>query len=365
MEIAWFVMGAAILGLAVAVVLLTLRKPAPDRTADLLQEQLLALRRSAEEQNARIAEQMAVLGRSVPESLQQTTQQLAQSLQTVTGSMNDRLDNVAKVVQQVSGNLGDLNASQKRIFDVGQSIQDLQNLLNAPKYRGEFGETLLEEIIRNAFGADQYEFQYAFKEGQKADVVLKIGGSILPIDAKFPMEDFQRMIAAGDAAEQKRLRTALVRNLQKKVDDIAAKYIRTDEGTFDFAFMYIPAENVYYELIVRQEPGEQGTPLAVHARGRKVVPVSPNTFLAYLHVVLHGLAGLKLQEETREIQASLLNLARLLDRFREDYSKGTKHLNDARKNFDDADKVLSRFEEKLDQVKKIAPTDPSKPLPAS
>jgi DNA recombination protein RmuC len=364
MEIALITMGITLLGLASVVLLLLNRKAATDPSVQMLQDQLLALRKNAEDQSARLLEQVSQLGRSVPETLQKTTLDLSNSLQAAQGSMNQRLENVARVVQQVSGNLGDLNASQKRIFDVGQSIADLQNLLNAPKFRGEFGETLLEEIIRNAFAAHQYQFQHPFRDGQRVDAVLRIGDHLLPIDAKFPMEDFQRMTAAQEPSEQKRLRTALVRNLQKKVDEIAEKYIRTDESTFDFAFMYIPAENVYYELIVRQEPGEQGTPLAAHARSRNVVPVSPNTFLAYLHVVLHGLAGLKLQEETREIQSSLLTLAKLLERLREEFGKGAKHLNDARKNFEDADKMLSRLEDKLDQAKKLSPGDARPNLPS-
>lgn len=353
------VMGIALLGLAVAVIVLLNRRSPTDPTLPLLQQQLSELRSNSETQTARLSEQVAQLSRTVPESLQQTTQHLTTTLQSAQGNMNERLENVARVVQQVSGNLGDLNASQKRIFDVGQSISDLQNLLNAPKFRGEFGENLLEEVIRNYFSADQFAFQHPFKGGQKVDAVLKIGGSLLPIDAKFPMEDFQRMTQAQDPVEQRRQRTALIKNLQKKVDDIADKYIRPDEGTFDFAFMYIPAENVYYELIVRQDPGEEGTPLAAHARQKKVVPISPNTFLAYLHVVLHGLEGLKLQDRTHEILSSLQVLARTLDRFRDDYSKGVKHLADARKNFEDADKTLAKFDDKLDQLTQTSVEDGS------
>jgi DNA recombination protein RmuC len=358
METTLILMGIAILVMSGVLIYLLTRKNNPDPSLQLMQTQLSEMRQNSEAQAARMAEQIAQVTRIVPESLQQTTQHLADTLQNAQGTMSQRLEKVADVVRQVSTNLGALDASQKRIFDVGQSIASLQNLLNAPKYRGEFGETLLEEVIRNYFTSEQYSFQHVFRNGQKVDAILRIGDYILPIDAKFPMEDFQRMIVAQDPAEQKRQRNTLVKNLQKKVDDIADKYILPGEGTFDFAFMYIPAENVYYELIVRQDPDEQGTPLAVHARNRKVVPISPNTFLAYLHVVMHGLEGLKLEDRTREILAAMQQLSRTLDGFRDDFNKGTKHLNDAKRNFEDAEKELAKFEDKLERLNHSTSEEP-------
>src|SRR5262249_38700258 len=150
---------------------------------------------------------------------------------------------------------------------------------------------------------DAFRLQHAFRSGAIVDAAVCLGRNIVPVDAKFPLENFQRLLKAGDEAEKKGFRKAFVADVRRHIDAIAGKYIRPDEGTFDFALMYIPAENVYYETIVRDEAGGDGQAngLFEHAIERRVIPVSPNCFYAYLQVILMGLKGMRVEESARQI----------------------------------------------------------------
>src|SRR4029077_12773860 len=154
---------------------------------------------------------------------------------------------------------------------------------------------------------------------------VRLGDGLVPVDAKFPLEDFRRMIQAGNDEERARARKAFAARVRKHVDDIATKYVLPDEGTYDFALMYIPAENVYYETIIRdEEPG-----LATYAIERKVIPVSPNCFYAYLQAITFGLRGLRIEARAQEVMGLLGRLGGDLGRLREDFRLGGQHLTDA------------------------------------
>jgi len=180
---------------------------------------------------------------------------------------------------------------------------------------------------------------------------------MVPVDAKFPLESFQKMISASEKDEQTRYRREFNRAVRSHIDSISQKYILPDEGTFDFALMYIPAENVYYETIIKEEGLGKETSLLNYALEKRVIPVSPNCFYAYLQAIALGLRGLQIEKRAQEIMQQLKRIAGDFDRFKSEYSTLGGHIDRARKKYEDANRCLDRFEEKL-----IGAGDPSRSL---
>ena len=171
----------------------------------------------------------------------------------------------------------------------------------------------------------------------------------MPVDSKFPLEDFRRVLAAPDDAERARARKAFLARVRKHIDDIAAKYIRPDEGTYDFALMYVPAENVYYETIIRDEAGDESG-IVDYALAKRVVTVSPNSFYAYLQSIVLGLRGMRIEARAHEVMGQLAHLGAELARLRDDVRLVGRHLGNAQQAFAAAERRLDRFEGKLEAV---------------
>ena len=242
--------------------------------------------------------------------------------------------------------LGELTQKTKDIGEVAKNISSLQELLRAPKFRGGFGELLLERLLADILPRDFYSLQHRFENGGLVDAVVRIGKSLVPIDSKFPMEDFERMIKAESEEEQKALRRQFTRNIRKHIDDVA-RYILPDEHTFDFALMYIPAENVYYETIIQ---GSEESGIFSYSLEKKVIPVSPNSFYAYLQVIVQGLKGLHFEQAAGEILAYVKRLQGDLDDFQQDYEVVGGHIHHAAKRYDEASRKLARFGDKLQRA---------------
>ncbi len=246
--------------------------------------------------------------------------------------------------ERLKEDIGRLSAATLQMLEVGKNISSLEDLLKPPKIRGGMGETLLEELLNQILPAGYCSFQYSFKSGEKVDAVIRLGGKLVPVDAKFPLEQFRNILENTNEVERKTARRNFLRDVKKHLDDIANKYILPDENTFDFALMYIPAENVYYEAVIKEE-GDEG--LYSYALKRKVIPVSPNSFYAYLQVIIHGLKGMSIEAHAREIINHLERLKGDEQRFKDEFDILGNHLTNARKKYEDADKLLNRFEEKL------------------
>lgn len=246
--------------------------------------------------------------------------------------------------ERLKEDIGRLSAATLQMLEVGKNISSLEDLLKPPKIRGGMGETLLEELLNQILPAGYCSFQYSFKSGEKVDAVIRLGGKLVPVDAKFPLEQFRNILENTNEVERKNARRSFLRDVKKHLDDIANKYILPDENTFDFALMYIPAENVYYEAVIKEE-GDEG--LYSYALKKKVIPVSPNSFYAYLQVIIHGLKGMSIEAHAREIINHLERLKGDEQRFKDEFDILGIHLTNARKKYEDADKLLNRFEEKL------------------
>ncbi len=317
----------------------------PDQALQVLQREIQASR----EEYAR--SQLAAMESLRLEMLQFSGQVAAQLGQVGTG-VQQQLQHVSAVVGAVQGTLGQLGEVTQRVFDVGRDIAGLEQILKSPKVRGGLGETFLENVLAQMLPREHYELQYGFTTGNKVDAVVRIGGRLVPVDAKFPLENFRRLIDESDEDKRRQFRRAFVRDVKARVDEIAKRYILADEGTFDFALMYVPAENVYYEIVVKSDDGGGEEAVAEYALERRVIPVSPNSFYAYLKVIVLGLRGLQIERGAQEIQARLGRLSGDLDRFREAFDVVGKHLKDARSKYDEATTALGRVEAKLEGIER-------------
>jgi DNA recombination protein RmuC len=318
------------------------RRPA-DGGLVLLQQQLDALR-------TQLAQALAGQGQVVGQQLAQLTGQmndrLRESLELVQRSqvaVGERLDGTSRMVGEVQERLGALQEATTRIYEVGRDVAQLHDILRAPKLRGGLGELLLGDLLSQVLPPAHFTLQHAFRSGERVDAVVRLGDGLVPVDAKFPLEDFRRLLEAADDDERARARKAFIARVRKHIDDIAVKYVLPDEGTYDFALMYVPAENVYYETIIRdEEPG-----LAAYAMSRKVIPVSPNSFYGYLQALVLGLRGLRIEARAREVMGQLGRLGGDLARLREDFRLVGKHLGNATQAFGAADRRLDRLDAKL------------------
>ncbi len=267
--------------------------------------------------------------------------------ETLSKMVGEKVEGSVGVFGDLREKLGELTKRTKDIEEVGKSISSLQEILRAPKFRGGFGELLLERLLTDILPRQNYSLQYRFRSGETVDAVIRIGGNLVPIDSKFPLEDFERIVAAESEDEQKALRKQFTRTIKKHIDDVT-RYILPDENTFDFALMYIPAENVYYETILRGHPEESG--IYSYSLQKRVIPVSPNSFYAYLQVIILGLKGLHIESAAREILGHLGRLQGDFDDFQHDYDTLGGHIQHATRKYDEAARKLTRLGDKLQLV---------------
>ncbi len=266
--------------------------------------------------------------------------QMNQSLQEANKIIGVNLGSATNVFGNVKEQLGRLEETNRQIVDISKDISSLQELLRAPKFRGAMGEVLLENLLSQVLPKEHYSIQYRFKSGEAVDAIIRLGERIVPVDAKFSLENFQKMLQAQDEPLKVALRKKFIQDVKNRIDEIAAKYILPQENTYDFALMYIPAENVYYEVIIKED-------IFSYSMSKKVIPVSPNTFYAYLQVICLGLKGLKVEENAKEILKSLSSLGIEVDRFKEEFNTLGGHLNNANTKYADAQKRLDKVDDKL------------------
>ncbi|MBI2986994.1 MAG: DNA recombination protein RmuC [Deltaproteobacteria bacterium] len=290
-----------------------------------------------------IHQQLGQVLSNVNERLKESSEVLQKTQQ----SLGERLDNAARVVGNVQKSLGSLEEANRKIYEVGKDIASLQEILRAPKLRGGLGEFFLTDLLSQILPPDHFAAQFAFRSGEKVDAVIKLGGSLVPVDSKFPLENFKRMLEGVTEDEKAKARRQFVTDVKKHIDAIATKYILPDEGTYDFALMYIPAENVYYETIIKDDGAGGEKSLSHYALSKKVIPVSPNSFYAYLQAIVLGLKGMKIEERAKEIIQYLSRLEGDFSRFREEFNLVGKHLGHAQASFQGAEKRLDQFGQKL------------------
>ncbi len=277
--------------------------------------------------------------RSLRTSIDATKDTVNTTLSANTKDISDRLLHAAEVI-------GELKREAGAFTEVSRSMKDLHEYLRSPKLRGNIGEMVLKDLISQIFPVSSYQLQYTFKSGEKVDAVIKTDAGLLPIDSKFPMENFQKMMSAENKSDQEIFRKSFTRDIKGHVTAIAKKYILPEENTLDFALMYIPSESVFYEVASSEE-------LMNFSRTSRVYPVSPNTLYAALQTILLSFEGKKIEAKAKEV-------FKLLRAIQKDYVKTTdtmntlgSHLTNAYNKFSDAQSQFNTLGQKLDSTRSI------------
>jgi DNA recombination protein RmuC len=272
-----------------------------------------------------------------------------------------RLATAGQATTQIHERLGEVTKATAEMIDRAKDLGRLEQALRPPKARGGFGELLLENLLRDRLPPDAYELQHTFSTGERVDAVIR-ADQLVPIDAKFPLDKFERMVSTDDPAQQQLHEKAFARDVKGHIDAIAGKYILPGEGTYDWALMYLPAEAIYYELVC----GKTGA-LLTYAHDKRVFPVSATTFSAYLQVIAFGLKGMQIEKSAHEVMSYVASLEKDFGKFREDFELVGTHLSRANSKYAEAEKRLDRFETKLeratDQQVELVAAEPPAALP--
>jgi DNA recombination protein RmuC len=273
-----------------------------------------------------------------------------------------------KIVADVSKQLESLKTTNQQVINVTDELKTLQNILTNPKQRGNVGEIHLETILTNILPPGVFQMQYGFKNGETVDAVVFVDKHIVPIDSKFSLENYNRLVEAKDAPSRALHSAEFKKDVKKRIDE-TAKYIRTRENTTDFAFMFIPSEAIYYDLLVNKV-GVGGTDsrnlIEYASRDKKVIITSPTTFLAYLQTVMQGLRGMKIEEQAKEIQQRVGELGRhiaahedSMQRLGNSLGATVNHYNKAHKQLQYVDKDIVKI---ADESAGVEPILLDKPL---
>src|SRR3989338_5611810 len=308
------------------------------------------------------------------EKLKQVHEEISKIKDEMKGSLEKNLDFIQKqsfqtssIVKDVTSKLEKLEATNKQVVSFADQLQNLEKVLTSSKNRGSLGEASLELILSNILPPQAYEMQYRFANGETVDAAVKIKDKILPVDAKFSLENYRRILAEREEGEKMKLEIAFRNNLKKRKDE-TAKYIRPTENTLDFAFMFIPAEGIYYDLLINEVGAvkvDTGGLIDYAFKEKKVIIVSPTTFAAYLQTVLQGLRAWQIEESAKEIRKRVEELGRHYASFDEYMKKLGNNLGTVVNSYNTAYKELNKIDKDVVKItegeKKIEPLVLDKP----
>jgi len=288
--------------------------------------------------------------------IQNQLQELAKVVDNKLGeshkSMQIQFGQSAKIISDVTEKLTKLDETNKQVIGFSEQLNNLQKVLTSQKQRGNLGEAGLQLVLENILPPNAFQLQYQFKDGDTVDAAIFTKDGIIPVDAKFSLENYSRIIAEDNKDQKKILEKEFKNDLKKRIDE-TSKYIKTKEGTLDFAFMFIPAEAIYYDLLVN-EVGE----VSVNTRSlidyaskeKKVIIVSPTTFAAYLQTVLYGLRSLKMQEETKDIIKRVQNLSVHIQKYEAYMGKLGTNLSSTVGSYESARKEFTRIDKDVIKI---------------
>lgn len=288
-------------------------------------------------------EEKTKLSDDLVEWLKSSTTQIDSKLNENMKQFNSRLDNAAKVIGNVQRTIGEFS-------EIGRSMQELQEFLSSPKLRGNIGEQVLKELLAQHFPKGTYQLQYTFKNGEKVDAVIKTSQGIIPIDSKFPMENFRRMIKETDRTIKEKIKKEFISDVKKHIQSISKKYILVTEGTLDYALMYIPSESIYYEIINEAD-------LFDYAGRQRILPVSPMSFYAYIKAVLMSFEGQRIESKAKEILAILQAIKKDYEKTGESFSVLNKHITNAYNQTSQVAKSFLSLGQKLDSTNLLSSSD--------
>jgi len=281
--------------------------------------------------------------------LQQQMNHISQVLDSKLSESNKALQQQfsqsANIIRNVTEKLTRLDETNKQVIGFADQLKNLQDILKNPKQRGILGEYYLETVLKNVLPPSSYQMQYSFSNGEIVDAVVFVDKRIIPIDSKFSLENYNRMIETQDSAEKKRLESAFINDLKLRIEE-TSKYVRPEEKTMDFAFMFIPSEAVYYDLLINKVGviTEDTNNLIYYAGKKKVVVVSPTSFLAYLQTVLQGLRNQKISEQATQIIKEVERLGKHLFVYSEHMKRLGQHLDTTVSSYNKAGKELEKID---------------------
>ncbi|MDO8452303.1 MAG: DNA recombination protein RmuC [bacterium] len=269
--------------------------------------------------------------------------ELIEWIKTTHTRLEEQNKSFTQTLYGVQRSFGEMN-------EIGRSMKDLQDLLKNPKLRGQIGEQVLKELLSQMLPKQVFTLQHAFKSGAIVDAAITTSAGIIPIDSKFPMENFRKMNSStADEKEKKEAGREFVRDVMRHIDDISKKYILTDEGTIDYALMYIPSEAIYYEIVA-------GDPkLLEYSHNRRVLPVSPTTFYAFLRAILMSFEGQKIEVQAKELLASLRAIQKDYEKVDSYLSILTRHVGNASNVLVSLTSEFSRLGNKISSTRRISP----------
>lgn len=298
------------------------------------------------------------LSRTIANLQQNMGASMERSNMAMQSSVQRQLGESSKLVADVTQRLAKLDETNRRVVDVADELKTLQNVLQNPKQRGVFGEYYLQSVLENVMSPAQFKMQYKFNDGEIVDAVIFLEkGQILPIDSKFSLENYNRMIEASDKLERERWLQKVKMDLKGRIDE-TSKYIRPGENTMDFAFMFIPSESLYYDLLINNvgNGGSSRNLIEYAFRDKRVIIVSPTSFMAYLQTVLQGLRSLQIEEQAKDIQIRVGKLGVHIAKFEEYMQKLGSSLGTSINHYNSAHKELGKIDK---DIVKIAGNDPS------
>ena len=316
---------------------------------------LVAGRGANSEKMAALNEKMEVLANQNNELRALVDEKLRETYQASQNQYQNTMNTVQSINQlltDVTKNLAELQASNKQILGFSSQLQNLQDILRNPKQRGVLGEYFLEEILKNVLPPGTFQMQYQFANGEIVDAVIFVKDKIIPIDSKFSLENYEKIINTSDPGERLRLEKLFRQDLKNRIDE-TSKYVRPEVGTMDFAFMFIPSEAIYYDLLVNKVGAVKVNTrdLIEYAfRDKKVIIVSPTSFLAYLQTVLQGLKAMQIEEKTKEIKINIEKLGKhllsyddFMKKLGNSMSTTVNHYNNAYTEFKKIDKDITKI----------------------
>ena len=279
--------------------------------------------------------------KTLNDALRQTNENINATLQTNTKALNERLDKAAQVIGAVGKEVG-------QMAEIGRSMKDLQDFLRSPKLRGNIGEHILKDLLSQMMPKQSFHLQYAFRSGEIVDAAIQTDNGIIPIDSKFPMENFKKMMAGESEKDKETARKDFTRDVKKHIDDISKKYILTEEGTIDYALMYIPSEPVYYEIMANCPD------LADYAHSKRILPVSPTTFYAYLRAILMSFEGKKIAVEAKQILLTLRAIQKDSEKFGTNLNVLNRHVTNSYNSMSSVLTGFANLGQKINSVQEIA-----------
>lgn len=299
---------------------------------------------------------MIELSRGVQELRHGLSDTMTERLDKNNISMQRQLGESAKIVADVSRRLAKLDETNKRVIDVADELKTLQNVLQNPKQRGVFGEYYLESVLDNVLPPGNFQMQYKFKDGEIVDAVIFLEkNQILPVDSKFSLENYNRMLASETKADKELLLGKIRNDLKLRIDE-TSKYIRPNEKTMDFAFMFIPSEALYYDLLIGSVGvGSSARDLIEYAfRDKHVIIVSPTSFMAYLQTVLQGLRSLQIESQAKDIQKRVGDLGRHINVYESYMQKLGNSLGTTVNHYNTAHKELGKIDKDIVKISSVA-----------